>query len=59
MLGIIRNTLKSPLIGIQRLLHTTTPNTIEDKKWNYKKIPADDEGAQGEKVIDLDSMIKL
>lgn len=58
MLGLIRNTLRAPACSFSRLFHTTPSQAIEDKKRGFRAIPADDEGVQGEKIVDLDAMIK-
>lgn len=58
MLSALRNSLKSPVSTALRLFQTSAPQSIEDKKWNHKKIAAVDEGVQGETIIDLDSTIK-
>ncbi|CAG9132431.1 hypothetical protein JYU34_003881 [Plutella xylostella] len=58
MLSALRNTINTPVRNVLRLFQTSAPQSIEDKKWNYKKIPKDDDGVAGEKIVDLDSMIK-
>ncbi|KAM3960921.1 mitochondrial ribosomal protein S11 [Aphomia sociella] len=56
MLTAIRNSLRIPAIGLGRLFQTSAPLTTE--KFDHKRIPQDDEGVQGEKLIDLDSVLK-
>lgn len=59
MLSAIRNITKTSTCMTVRLFQTTSPQLTEDRSWNQKKIAVTDEGAHGEKVLDLDSMIKL
>ncbi|KAJ0182798.1 hypothetical protein K1T71_002167 [Dendrolimus kikuchii] len=56
MFCAIRNTLRVPLANVLRLFNTTSPQATE--KFDHKRIPADDEGVQGEKIVDLDSVLK-
>lgn len=56
MLGAVRNTLRVPIINLSRLFNTSAPLSTE--KFDHKRIPADDEGVQGEKIVDLDSVLK-
>ncbi|XP_059058349.1 small ribosomal subunit protein uS11m [Achroia grisella] len=56
MLTAIRNTLRIPAINIGRLFQTSAPLATE--KFDHKRIPQEDEGVQGEKIIDLDSVLK-
>ncbi|CAG9796887.1 unnamed protein product [Diatraea saccharalis] len=53
MLSALRNTLRNPIL---RLFHTTSSQATE--KFDHKRIPLDDEGVQGEKIVDLDSVLK-
>ncbi|XP_014358013.2 28S ribosomal protein S11, mitochondrial [Papilio machaon] len=57
MLSAIRNTIRVTTNSVVRSIYTTTPQATE--KFDHKRIPADDEGVQGEKIIDLDSVLKL
>lgn len=57
MLIAIRNTIRATTNAVIRSIYTTTPQATE--KFDHKRIPADDEGVQGEKIIDLDSVLKL
>lgn len=56
MLCAIRNSLRAPLASVGRLFHTTPAQATE--KFDHKRIPQDDEGVQGEKLVDLDSVLK-
>lgn len=56
MLSIIRSSLRAPLVSVGRLFHTTPPQATE--KFDHKRIPLDDEGVQGEKIVDLDAAFK-
>ncbi|XP_053615867.1 small ribosomal subunit protein uS11m [Plodia interpunctella] len=56
MLSAFRNTVRVPLINIGRLFQTSTP--VSSDKFDHKRIPQNDEGVQGEKVVDLDSVLK-
>ncbi|XP_026758751.1 28S ribosomal protein S11, mitochondrial [Galleria mellonella] len=56
MLTAIKNTLRIPVINLGRLFQTSAP--IATEKFVHKRIPQDDEGVQGEKIIDLDSVLK-
>ncbi|RVE47808.1 hypothetical protein evm_007563 [Chilo suppressalis] len=56
MLNVLRKTLQSPIISIQRLFNTSP--ILSTQKFDIKRIPLDDEGVQGEKIVDLDSVIK-
>ncbi|XP_021196550.1 small ribosomal subunit protein uS11m [Helicoverpa armigera] len=56
MLCAIRNTLRAPVATVARLLQTSAP--LGSDKFDHKRIPQEDEGVQGEKVIDLDMKVK-
>ena len=56
MLTAIRNTLRVPVTSVARLLQTSAPQASD--KFDHKRIPQEDEGVQGEKIIDLDSVLK-
>ncbi|KAJ8735246.1 hypothetical protein PYW07_006866 [Mythimna separata] len=56
MLSAIRNTLRVPVTSVARLFQTSVPQASD--KFDHKRIPQDDEGVQGEKIVDLDSVIK-
>jgi hypothetical protein len=56
MLSAIKNTFRVPILNIGRLIYTTSPRTTE--KFDHKRIPTEDEGVQGEKLIDLDAVLK-
>ncbi|CAH2256745.1 28S ribosomal protein S11, mitochondrial [Pararge aegeria] len=56
MLSAIRNSLRFSVNSLVRSFQTSTPATTE--RFDHKRIPADDEGVQGEKIIDLDSVLK-
>ncbi|CAH2049900.1 unnamed protein product, partial [Iphiclides podalirius] len=57
MLNRLRNVIRITTNSAVRSIYTTTPRTTE--KFDHKRIPADDEGVQGEKIVDLDSVIKM
>ncbi|CAH1639384.1 unnamed protein product [Spodoptera littoralis] len=57
MLNVVRNTLRNPVAGMARLFQTSVPQASE--KFDHKRIPKEDEGVQGEKVVDLDSVLKI
>ncbi|CAG4950484.1 unnamed protein product [Parnassius apollo] len=54
MLNVIKNAVR---VSALRCIHSTAPQATE--KFDHKRIPADDEGVQGEKIVDLDSVLKL
>ncbi|XP_013191998.1 small ribosomal subunit protein uS11m [Amyelois transitella] len=56
MLSALRNSLRVPAISLGRLFQTTAPTSSD--KFDHKRIPQNDEGVQGEKVVDLDSVLK-
>ncbi|XP_063827541.1 small ribosomal subunit protein uS11 [Ostrinia nubilalis] len=56
MLSAIRSSIRAPFVSVGRLFHTTPVQSKE--KFDHKRIPQDDEGVQGEKLIDLDSVLK-
>lgn len=56
MLCVIRNTLRVPVANVARLFQTSAAQATE--KFNHKSIPQEDEGVQGEKIIDLDAVLK-
>ncbi|KOB69623.1 putative mitochondrial ribosomal protein [Operophtera brumata] len=56
MLNIIRSTLRAPVSNIVRTFQTSVPLATE--KFDHKRIPQSDEGVQGEKLVDLDSVLK-
>ncbi|CAG9581020.1 unnamed protein product [Danaus chrysippus] len=56
MLNILRNTLRLSINNLVRPFNTTAP--IATEKFDHKRIPADDEGVQGEKIIDIDSVLQ-
>ncbi|XP_075992060.1 mitochondrial ribosomal protein S11 [Anticarsia gemmatalis] len=56
MLSAIRNTLRVPAASVARLFQTSAPQATE--KFDHKRIPLEDEGVQGEKLIDLDAVLK-
>ncbi|XP_068626385.1 small ribosomal subunit protein uS11 [Battus philenor] len=55
MLSVIRNAVRVTTNSV-RSIYTTGVQATE--KFNRKSIPADDEGVQGEKIVDLDAGIK-
>lgn len=57
MLSAIRNSLRAPINDVVRLFRTSAP--VATERFDHKRIPADDEGVQGEKIIDLDNQLKL
>ncbi|XP_049876428.1 28S ribosomal protein S11, mitochondrial [Pectinophora gossypiella] len=57
MLVAIRNSLRAPINSFTRMLQTSAP--VASEKFDHKRIPLDDEGVQGEKVVDLDNVLKL
>ncbi|PZC73232.1 hypothetical protein B5X24_HaOG209879 [Helicoverpa armigera] len=52
----VMNTLRAPVATVARLLQTSAP--LGSDKFDHKRIPQEDEGVQGEKVIDLDMKVK-
>ncbi|KAG6454947.1 28S ribosomal protein S11, mitochondrial [Manduca sexta] len=56
MLSAIRNTLRVPVANVARLIQTSAP--VATERFDHKRIPADDEGVQGEKIVDLDAVLK-
>ncbi|OWR53624.1 small ribosomal subunit protein uS11m [Danaus plexippus] len=56
MFTILRNTLRLSINNLVRPFNTTTPTATE--KFDHKRIPADDEGVQGEKIVDIDSVLQ-
>lgn len=56
MLSAIRNTLRVPVTSVARLFQTSAPQASD--KFDHKRIPQEDEGVQGEKIVDLDSVLK-
>ncbi|XP_023949703.1 28S ribosomal protein S11, mitochondrial [Bicyclus anynana] len=56
MLSALRTSFRISVNSLVRSFQTTTPATID--RLDHKRIPADDEGVQGEKIIDLDSVLK-
>ncbi|XP_026319869.1 28S ribosomal protein S11, mitochondrial [Hyposmocoma kahamanoa] len=57
MLNAIRKSLPAPINYVVRLFQTSAP--VATERFVHKRIPADDEGVQGEKIIDLDNQLKL
>lgn len=57
MLSAIRHSLRAPINNMVRLFQTSAP--VAKDRFDHSRIPADDEGVQGEKVIDLDNQLKL
>ncbi|KAI8438004.1 hypothetical protein MSG28_010662 [Choristoneura fumiferana] len=56
MLNAVRNTLRAPVSSVVRLFQTSALRQTE--KFDHKRIPASDEGVQGEKIVDLDAVLK-
>lgn len=56
MLSAVRNTLRAPVTSVVRLFQTSALRQTE--KFDHKRIPASDEGVQGEKIVDLDAVLK-
>ncbi|XP_028031577.1 28S ribosomal protein S11, mitochondrial [Bombyx mandarina] len=56
MITALRNSVRASVTSVVRLFQTSTPQATE--KFVHKRIPAPDEGVQGEKIIDLDSALK-
>ncbi|XP_041975137.1 30S ribosomal protein S11 [Aricia agestis] len=56
MLSAVRNCVRLSVNPLVRSLQTTTP--VATEKFDHKRIPADDEGVQGEKIVDLDAVLK-
>lgn len=56
MLNAIKSTLRAPATSFVRFFQTSAPNATE--RFDHKRIPADDEGVQGEKIVDLDAVLK-
>ncbi|VVD02481.1 28S ribosomal protein S11, mitochondrial [Leptidea sinapis] len=56
MINSIRNTIFRSVCSSFRLFNTST--ALGTERFDHKRIPADDEGVQGEKIIDLDSVLK-
>lgn len=57
MLCAIRKNLRASINNAVRMIQTSAP--VATERFDHKRIPADDEGVQGEKVIDLDNQLKL
>ncbi|KAJ2940707.1 hypothetical protein O0L34_g14817 [Tuta absoluta] len=57
MLNALRSSLRVPVNSVTRLFQTSAP--VATERFDHKRIPADDEGVAGEKVVDLDKMIKM
>ncbi|XP_026731760.1 28S ribosomal protein S11, mitochondrial [Trichoplusia ni] len=57
MLSAIRNTLRVPVTTATRLFQTSVVQASD--KFDHKRIPLEDEGVQGEKIVDLDSALKV
>ncbi|CAK1544387.1 unnamed protein product [Leptosia nina] len=55
MLRLLRNSLTLYTETIVRSFQTTT--SVATERFDHKRIPADDEGVQGEKIIDLDAVL--
>ncbi|CAH0724511.1 unnamed protein product, partial [Brenthis ino] len=56
MLSILRNRLRCSINNLVRSFQSSAP--VATEKFDHKRIPADDEGVQGEKIVDLDSVLK-
>ncbi|CAF4950189.1 28S ribosomal protein S11, mitochondrial [Pieris napi] len=56
MLSALRNKFRVSVNTVVRSFQTTA--TVATERFDHKRIPADDEGVQGEKIIDLDSVLK-
>ncbi|XP_045446850.1 30S ribosomal protein S11 [Melitaea cinxia] len=56
MLNPIRHSVRASINNIVRSFQTSV--SLATEKFDHKRIPADDEGVQGEKIIDLDSALK-
>lgn len=56
MLNAIRSSLILPATTVARFFQTTSSQATE--RFDHKRIPADDEGVQGEKIVDLDAVLK-
>lgn len=56
MLSILRNRLGVSINTLVRSFQSSAP--VATEKFDHKRIPADDEGVQGEKIVDLDSALK-
>lgn len=56
MLNTIKNALRLPMASAARLFRTSA--LVATEKFDHKRIPQSDEGVQGEKIIDLDTVLK-
>lgn len=56
MLSAIRSTLRTSINNVVRTFQTSAP--VATEKFDHKRIPVDDEGVQGEKIVDLDAVLK-
>lgn len=56
MLNPIRHSVRASINNIVRSFQTSV--SLATERFDHKKIPADDEGVQGEKIVDLDSALK-
>ena len=56
MLSANRKTLNKSINNVVRTLQTSSP--VATEKFVHKRIPLDDEGVQGEKIVDLDAVLK-
>lgn len=56
MLNALKSTLRIPAVSLGRMFQTSAPSASD--KFDHKRIPLEDEGVQGEKVIDLDAALK-
>lgn len=59
MLSALRSALRMTTSTSTRLIQSSAVRPIEYKEKSYRRVPADDEGAQGEKLIGLDTLLKL
>ncbi|XP_072947404.1 small ribosomal subunit protein uS11 [Epargyreus clarus] len=57
MINVVRNTLRLSINSLVRSFQTSAP--VASEKFDHKRIPADDEGVQGEKIVDLDAVLKV
>ncbi|CAH2102973.1 unnamed protein product [Euphydryas editha] len=56
MLNAIRHSVRVSINNVVRSFQTSA--SLLTEKFDHKRIPADDEGVQGEKIVDLDSALK-
>lgn len=56
MLSAIRSSLRLSINNVIRSFQTSIP--VATERFDHKRIPAEDEGVQGEKIVDLDAVLK-